>query len=336
MEIIKNLIKVLLSILLFAIGCSKSTPNRSLAKELSLIKIEDALNDPNLAFVNLINKVRGSVGTNSYGSKVIWSRKNNYNLGLFVSANHIYGIKTWPSLKEEFIDITEINNGIFLGSKIPQTNGNIGFTNELIANFGFYHPNITANATNTSIHPKDDFYLGIIDNQRILDNGLGNYPGLVQTSTPLQMYDPNNRTQANQTWAAVKAKEIVIAVGYPQDKIKYLNGAVSSGKVYSDTEAKSILQSLLLNGDPEGGIPYNPEVEFLANISAITGMSGGGVFNIDGQLLGIMVRATELNDEPVLRVVRITYIRQKINTFYNSLSIADKHKIRPFIGGELN
>ena len=50
-------------------------------------------------FVNLINMVRGSVGTNGRGSKVIWSRKNDYKLGLFVSANHVYGINTWTSLE---------------------------------------------------------------------------------------------------------------------------------------------------------------------------------------------------------------------------------------------
>lgn len=65
-------------------------------------------------------------------------------------------------------------------------------------------------------------------------------------------------------------------------------------------------------------------------------MSGGGVFNADGQLLGVMVRATVLNGEPVLRVVRMGYIVQKLNAFYNALSISDKNKIGPFISEELN
>ena len=340
MKIIKNLIWTFSILFISIASCKKNTlpppdPPIGIIKT-NLIKIEDALKNSDPDFVNLINMVRGSVGTNGPGSKVIWSKKNDYKLGLFVSANHVYGVNTWTSLNEEFINISEINNGIFLGSRIPLINGNVSFPNELIANFGIYHPLISSNTTNTNIYPKDDFYLGIIDNQRIIDNGLGNYPNLVQTSIPLQMYDPNNRTQAPQTWADAQANENVIALGYPQDKIKYPNGAISTGKVYSDIEAESIIESLKLKNDTEGQIPYDSKVEFLAKIHAVAGMSGGGVFNVDGQLLGVMVRATELDGEPVLRVVRIKFIKQKMNTFYNTLSVADKNKFRPFISGELN
>lgn len=336
-----NLILIFLTPLFIAISCSRDNSLPTINPptgivETNLIKLEDALNHSNTDFINLINKIRGSVGTNGFGSKVIWSKKNEYKLGLFVSANHVYGINTWSSFNEKYIDITANNNGIFIGSKIPPTNGNINLANELIANFGLYHPQIPSNATNTTIFPKDDFYLGIIDNQRIIDNGLGNYPNFVQTTIPLQMYDPNNRTQATQTWSVVETNQIIVALGYPQDKATYPNGAIATGKVYSDLEAENMIQLLKLNGDVEGEIPYNPEVEFLANIEAIAGMSGGGVFNADGQLLGIMVRATKLNDKPVLRVVRITYIKQKMNTFYNTLSVSDKNKMRPFISGELN
>lgn len=336
-----HLIWIFLTPIFIAISCSKDsstpTPNPPTGTvETNLIKLEEALNNSNADFVTLINKIRGSVGTNGPGSKVIWSKKNDYKLGLLVSANHVYGINTWPSLNEEFIDIVAINNGIFLGSKIPPTNGSIHLANELIANFGLYHPLIQSGSTNTTILPKDDFYLGIIDNQRIIDNGLGNYPNFVKTTNPLQMYDPNNRTQAAQTWSVVETNQIVIAFGYPQDKALYPNGAIATGRVYSNLEAENIIQSLKFKGDVEGEIPYNPEVEFLANVEAIAGMSGGGVFNADGQLLGIMVRATKWNGIPILRVVRINYIKEKMNTFYKTLSISNKNKIRPFISGELD
>lgn len=332
-----KIVVTLVTSLFILISCSKdnSNPNSGII-QTNLIKIEDALNHSNIDFVNLVNKTRGSVGTNSSGSKVIWSKKNDYNLGLFVSANHVYGINTWPSLSEEFIDIASINNGIFGGSKMPPTNGNVNLTNEFIASFGLYHPNIPSNATNTTILPANDFYLGIIDNQRIIDNGFGNYPNLVQTSTPLQIFDPDNRTLSNQTWSVPNADDIVMAIGYPQDINTYPNGAISTGKVYSDAEAENIIQSLNLINDVEGDIPYNSQVEFLANIDAIAGMSGGGVFNADGQLLGVMVRATVLNGEPVLRVVRMSYIVQQLNDFFNTLSTSNRNKLEPFISGELN
>lgn len=340
MKYTKGRMWVLLTSLGIAISCTRKNsvpapnPPSGLA-ETNLIKLEDALKYTDTGFINLVNRVRGSIGRNGPGSKVIWSRKNDYSLGLFVSANHVYGINTWPSLNEEFIDISAIKNGIFLGSQIPPANGSIHIANELIANFGLYHPYIPSNATNTSILPKDDFYLGILDNQRIIDNGLGNYPNHVQTSIPLQMYDPGNRTLAAKTWSIADANEMVIAIGYPQDKITYPNGAIATGKIFSDTIAENMIQALKQNGDAEGDIPYNPEVEFLAGVNAVAGLSGGGVFNINGQLLGIMVRATKLNGKPVLRVVRITYIKQKINAFYNALPDFQKNKIRPFIIGEL-
>lgn len=239
-------------------------------------------------------------------------------------------------MSEECIDILSMNNGIFLGSKMPQTNGNPILTNELTANFGLYHPSIPSGTTNTSILPENDFYLGVIDNQKTIESNLAVYPNIVQTLNPLQLYDPANRTMANQTWASPPVNNLVLAIGYPQDKINYPNGAVAIGKVYSDQEAENIVQSLKQNNDDEGNIKYKPEVEFLAKIPAIPGMSGGGVFNAKGQLVGIMVRATILNEEPILRVVRMSYIVKKMNNFYNTLSQSEKDKFRTFISGEIN
>lgn len=339
----KNLLREPMIILMLitsqfvTISCSKdNTKTSSGMIQTDLMKIEDALNHSNTDFVNLVNSTRGRVGTNGSGSKVVWSKKNNFNLGLFVSVNHVYGITSWSSLNEEFIDLTLINNGIYLGSKMPPTNGHPSLTNELIANFGLYHPAIPAIATNATILPENDFYLGIIDSQRIIDNGFGSYPNFVQTSIPLQIFDPNNKTLSNQTWSVPNTNDVVIAIGYPQDKTTYPNGAVATGKVYSNAEAENIIQLLSLNNDVEGDIPYNPQVELLANIDAVAGMSGGGIFNADGQLLGVMVRATELNGEPILRVVRMSYVVQKLNAFYDTLSLSDKNKIRPFISGEIN
>ncbi|MCF6348138.1 MAG: serine protease [Flavobacteriaceae bacterium] len=303
--------------------------------ETGLIKLEDAVNHSNTNFANLVNKVRGSVGTIGPGSKVIWSKKNDYKLGIYISANHVYGLDTWNNRSESYIDILSINNGIFLTSQIPPVNGNVLLNNELIADFGLYHSEIPISATNTTILPKNDFYIGIIDNQRVIDNGLGVYPNNVQINQVLQMYDPNGRTTSAQTWANTIERDTILVVGYPQDRTEYPNGAVSTGKVFTDTQAQIIIQQLKEEGDEEGNIPYNHQVEFITNAKAIAGMSGGGVFNSQGQLLGISVRATTLENEPILRVVRITFIKDKLSSFYNNLSSTDKNKLHPFISGEL-
>lgn len=178
--------------------------------------------------------------------------------------------------------------------------------------------------------------MGVLDNQKRNGNGLGIYPETLQKFAPLQMFDPENRTLASQTWAVAAPNDPVIVVGYPQDRATYPNGAVSTGKVFSDEEAMRSIESLRTIGDAEGEIPYEREAEFLANAGAKVGMSGGGVFNGAGQLVGVIVRGTALDGKPIIRAVRTTYIRAKINTFYEALPTSEKSKFRQFLGSELN
>jgi hypothetical protein len=106
--------------------------------------------------------------------------------------------------------------------------------------------------------------------------------------------------------------------------------------VLSDTEAEAAIDELHAVGDTEGNIPYNPSVEFFVEATAIAGMSGGGAFNSEGQLLGIIVRASDTeNAVRIIRFIRITYIKSKVNDFYSGLSQTDKDKLSPFISGEL-
>lgn len=107
--------KLILLLLVFATiiqSCGKTKsakPNGS----PSIITIEDALkgNDQNL--ITILNNVRGSVGRRGFGSKTIWSRKNEYGLGLYISANHVYSLSGWSSRKAQFFDLDVVNHGIF-------------------------------------------------------------------------------------------------------------------------------------------------------------------------------------------------------------------------------
>ncbi|WP_104381614.1 serine protease [Sphingobacterium sp. HMA12] len=317
-------------------SCNKdNAPND--AKDTSTIpRMEDVLEGNDRSLIDLLHKIRGSVGTRGPASKTIWSRKNNYFIGLYISANHVYNLSGWRSRDAEFFDLLAENIGIFETSQIPQINGNINLGDILIADFPLMHFDISPKATNTTIAPSEDFYLGVIDNQRIKRGPLPRYPDFVQTAEELQLYDPNDRTTALETWSIPVAGEKAIAVGYPQDRASYPNGAVVYGKILSDIEARDIIQKLISAGDSEGDIPYRPEAEFFIEVQTIAGMSGGGVFNSAGQLLGIMVRASEKKNAPkITRVVKTAYIQSKMVELYNTLSEADKIKLRPFISGEL-
>lgn len=299
-------------------------------------KIEEVLNGKDQNLIELLHKVRGSVGRRGSGSKTIWSRKNDYELGLYLSANHVYNITGWSSRNSQIFDLSNENLGIFETSQIPPENGNIILGNTLIADFPLMHFSISPSVTNNTILPEEDFYLGIVDNQRVEQSPLAKYPEIVQKSNPLKLYDPENRTKATQTWNIPIYGQKAIAVGYPQDRTNYPNGAVAYGKIVSDAEARNIMLKLKEAGDSEGDISYNSTVEFLIEAEALPGMSGGGVFNSEGQLLGIMVRASNEVDAPkIIRVVKITHIKSKLIEFYNSLSESDKKKMRVFISGEL-
>jgi hypothetical protein len=332
--------KTVLTVLLISVGiavqsCKRNNPVVP-KSEQTVPKIEDILNGNDQNLINLLNKVRGSVGRRGSGSKTIWSRKNDYGLGLYISANHVYNISGWNSRNAKFFDLSSENMGIFETSQLPPTNGGIDLGNTLVADFPFIHFDISSGATNTTILPAEDFYLGIIDNQRTPQGPFPKYPELVKTSEPLQLYDPEHRATATQTWNTAVAGEKVIAVGYPQDDINYPNGAVAYGKILSDKEAAEAIQKLKIAGDVEGDIPYNASAEFFIEAQSIAGMSGGGIFNSEGQLLGIMVRGSDKEGAPkIIRGVKISYIKAVLTEFYNGLSQVDKIKVSPFIRGEL-
>ncbi len=333
----KILYLVFVIVLTFSISCNNDDSDIiAPGPKEQLFKIEDILSGNNQSLIELLNKVRGSVGKRGTASKTIWSRKNEHSLGLYISANHVYNINGWNSRSAEFFDISSLNMGIFETSQILPINGSYELGNTLSADFPLMHFDISQSATNTTILPSEDFYLGIIDNQRVEQNQFPQYPSLVQVNTPLEIYDPNDRSLASKTWSAPIAGEKALMVGYPQDRVNYPNGAVAYGKILSNREAESILTQLKTSGDAEGDIAYNPNVEFLVEARGIPGMSGSGAFNSEGQLLGIMVRGSNTENAPkIIRIVKIQYIKSKITEFYNSLPQPDKDKLKPFINGEI-
>ncbi|MGE0021122.1 MAG: hypothetical protein AB7S72_15725 [Draconibacterium sp.] len=329
---------------LFAFGqsCSKENDNPNpipppaSIKPQGLSKIEEVLNGDDQNLIDLLNIVRGSVGKRGPASKTIWSRKNNYGLGLYVSANHVYSISGWNNRNAEFFDLANENMGIFETSQIPPVDGSLELGNILITDFPLMHFDISPSATNSTLLPSEDFYLGIVDNQRVEQGQFPQYPELVDTKVPLLMYDPSNRTKFVQTWNTPIEGEVAMLVGYPQDEENYPNGAVATGIILSDEEANTVIAELKAAGDSEGDIPYNSSVEFFVQAQGLAGMSGGGAFNASGQLLGIMVRASDKENAPkIIRIVRITHIKSKLSDFYNGLSQTEKNKLIPYINGEI-
>ncbi|GMQ31542.1 hypothetical protein Aconfl_41870 [Algoriphagus confluentis] len=65
-------------------------------------------------------------------------------------------------------------------------------------------------------------------------------------------------------------------------------------------------------------------------------MSGGGVFNFQGQLLGIMVRASNEKKAPkIIRVVKVEYILKRLQLFLSTLNEEEKAYLLIFLQREL-
>ena len=326
-----QLLFFLVGLTLLGMTC-KNESKIYLRPDANVAKIEEVLKGNDQDLIDLLNKVRGSVGRRGAGSKTIWSRIKDSSIEVYVNANYVYGISSWNTFNPVFFDENAEKRGFFDISQIPADNGSLSIGNTLIAGFPIMHFNIASNVTNSTILPDQDIYIGIIDHQRILQKPVTNHPNIIQNDVPLQIYDPQNRINTPQNWNNPLPGQNAIVVGYPTDTDKFPNGAVALGKILTDKEAISTIIELKALGDSVGEIAYNSNAEFFIAAQAIEGMNGGGVFNMNGQLIGIIVKATVNEKSPkIIRVVKVSYIKSKIISFYKSLSIANRNKIKPFL-----
>ena len=77
---------------------------------------------------------------------------------------------------------------------------------------------------------------------------------------------------------------------------------------------------------------YDPEVEMIIEGCAVVGMSGGGVYNREGQQVGILVRASnELDGKQYVRAVRMTFVVDSLMSAYEELSDSKKAVISSYL-----
>jgi hypothetical protein len=107
--------------------------------------------------------------------------------------------------------------------------------------------------------------------------------------------------------AALATGTDVLVIGYPEGRPQ----TYSVARVLDDAQATRRVAELANAGDDEGVIPYSKRVEFLADGAVGAGPSGGGIFDRDGKLVGILVRGSHAGP-PTIRAVRATYILEQL------------------------
>ncbi|GGO67127.1 trypsin-like peptidase domain-containing protein [Bowmanella pacifica] len=292
--------------------------------------LDKILQTPNTNLAKLVQRVRGRIGALRSGSISIIGTNSETGLAFYASANHVYGLSSWPGFDETHIS-NFIDQGVYITSHRVMEDGDINIWDNFAANFPLYHPTISDDAQNTSILPADDFYLGLLDSQSIPFTNLARYPEDINSQTPIALYDPDKLLSSGNTWSEAPAGKKVLALGYPQDSVSHPYGLVSVGSILSHQAAEQAIAELKAQGDEEGDIPYQQDVEFIANLPAEAGMSGGGIFNEQGQLIGVMVRSTQTASASYTRAVRISYIHSVFKQYLASRSADEKAHLAKFV-----
>lgn len=260
-----------------------------------LFAVVAVLESPSGSCFDWIDRSYGRIVQGSTGSATIWSRRSEHGTALVVGAVHTLG-EGWfgPSntaVSESIVNPESLTGVARLFLIRPDGTGPDHLASPW---FGLYNPDIAAERNNNLMQdllPREDFYVAVADSQKLDVSGL---PPMVDPiiTDAVPMYDPMEATTTHPTWADAVEGDFVLLLGYPQTTGEL---TASVGRVLSDDEAGQAVADLADMGDPEGGVPYDPEAEMIIRGEAIAGMSGGGAVDRGGRLVGILVRATDVH-----------------------------------------
>jgi len=297
--------------------------------------VVEAISDQDNPCREWLYKLQGRVTKNSSQSASVWSLRTEAGTALIVSAIHTLGegyLGPGGSLIEERLrDPVEIPGA----TRIFLVKGEDGSVDSLASVlFILYNPEVPPEQSGNhllDILPRHDFFVGVIDSQKVVMEPLPGTPAPLRHESPV-IFDPSDLTTVAPTYADANPGDAVVLMGYP--RTGDLEGilAASIGRVLSDTEAEASIKELAALGDEEGGIAYDPEVEMIIEGHSVVGMSGGGVYDREGRQVGILVRASyEYDGKQYIRAVRMTYLATSLMAAYEALSDTERAAVSPYL-----
>ena len=269
--------------------------------------------------------------SDSFGSFVVWTTDTFYGTALAVSAAHV--LKDYFGYPKGVAIPTELINPInSLGKAVLRfSDKDAGFPRSVVSPaFLLFHPEIPADESDPAakylIKPLHDFQVIVIDNQLLTEleeiQSVRLEPFRIFDALPLKL---------DASISVVRSDELVIIVGYSGINRLAPQLFAGVGRVMDRTEIKITMADLKQLGDEEAQIPYDPQAEFIIQGSTMEGMSGGGVFNKNGQLIGIIVRGTSNANLPIVRCIRMTYIVETLALNFRSADENVQKKVKPFL-----
>ena len=314
---------------------SCTTPSTVCQPVTPLFSVVEAISDQDNPCREWIYKLQGRVAKNSNQSASIWSLNTEAGTALVVSALHTLG-EGWLGpggtlIEEQLRDPNEKPGA----TRIFLVKGEDGSVDSLASVlFILYNPEIPPDQSGNhllDVLPRHDFFVGVIDSQKVVMEPLPGTPAPLKHEPPV-VFDPSDLTTVAPTYADVNPGDAVVLMGYPMVDDFAGMLAASIGRVLNDTEAEEAIKELEVLGDEEGGIAYDPEVEMIIEGHSVLGMSGGGVYDRAGRQVGILVRASyEYDGKQYIRAVRMTFVIASLMSAYKALSDTERAAVGPYL-----
>jgi hypothetical protein len=299
-----------------------------------LFSVAEVSSDPDHPYRDWVYNLQGRVPKNGYSSASVWSLRTEAGTALIVSALHTLGegyLGPGGIMIEERLGDPDEKPGA-TRIHLVKEDGSVDSLASVL--FILYNPEVPPEQSGNnlrSILPRHDFFVGVVDSQLVVMEPLPGTPAPLNDEPPV-IFDPSGLTTVAPTAADVHPGDSVILMGYPREGDYAGMLAASIGRVLSDSEAEAAIEELAALGDEEGGIAYVPEAEMIIEGYSVVGMSGGGVFDRSGSLVGILERASyEYEGKQYVRVVRMTYVVTRINSAYEALSESERAVVSPYL-----
>jgi hypothetical protein len=281
-----------------------------------------------------IDDLRGRVARSGSASATMWTQVTVSGNPLITSAIHTLGVG-WFGPEGDAIPMTLRNPKDQFGvARIRLFDAESdGISTSATPLFDFFNPEIPSGEHADrlrNILPRHDFFVGVIDNQR-LSTDPAEVPGPLQIGE-VPIRDPAGATMTSPAFADPASNEIVLLLGFPSGE----DLSASVGRVLSDDEARSVVAALAAAGDEEGAIFYDAEAEMILEADAAVGMSGGGVYDRQRRQLGIIVRVSEAVALPTyVRAVRMSFVVTQMQSAFDTLSIEMQSDVAMFLPPEV-
>jgi len=316
-------------------GMAAFAPQPAVSQSITpLFSVAEIISDQDHPYQEWFYNLQGLVPKNGYSSASVWSLRTEAGTALIVSAMHTLGegyLGPGGSLIEERLGDPDEKPGA-TRIHLVKEDGSVDSLASVL--FILYNPEVPPEQSGNNlrdIFPRHDFFVGVIDSQKVVMEPLPGTPAPLNDEPPV-IFDPLDLTTVAPTAADVNPGDSVIMMGYPREGDYAGMLTASIGRVLSDSEAEAAIEELAALGDEEGGIAYVPEVEMIVEGHSVVGMSGGGVFDRAGSLVGIMERASyEYDGKQYVRVVRMTYVVSSINSAYDALSDSERAIVSPYL-----